>query len=480
MSNPMYSFSDDCSPLSDRERVNLPYYGVDVRPAHERIYDFDEILLPFDEQRARFEAARCIHCPTPAACVTACPVHNDIPTIMCLIEKGNFLEASQTFRLTSTIPEICGRVCPQEKLCQGSCVHNLRNEPVLIGPLEVFVTDYERSVKGSITIRKGAPSGRKVAIVGGGPSGLACAERLINFGHDVTVYDQRPIPGGLLMYGIPGFKLSSKVLMAKLNELQNAGIHFVTNTFIGKDITIDALFNDGFDAVYISVGAGVDAQLNIPGEDLPGVFKGTEFLIRSNVNLDLLPPGMTTRPKIGKRVAVIGGGDTASDCERTSIRLGAQEVFCIYRRTEDEMPGVSKDRTFARQEGTRYLFLTQPIRFIADGNGKLTAMECVRMELGEKDAKGRRSPVPIPDSNFILEIDTAITAVGYYPFPSIGETGLDVTRNGLIAIDSKTGATSRRGIYAGGDAVRGPSLVVEATADGIRAASSIHEYLTKL
>jgi glutamate synthase (NADPH/NADH) small chain len=470
---------NDCNQLDDRERVNLPFYGLDLRAARERIRDFQEIILPFDTNRAKFEASRCIHCPAPAGCVTACPVHNNIPAIMCLIEKGEFVEAASTFRQTSTLPEICGRVCPQEVLCQGSCVHNLRSEPVLIGALEVFVTNYERQIFGQLPLPSVSKRVEKVAIIGGGPSGLACAERLIQRGFQVTVFDARPIPGGLLMYGIPGFKLSSKVFLTKLKELQNAGIEFINSTNFGIDKSIQDLFSTGFCAVYISVGAGVDTIMDIEGQNLPGVFKGTEFLIRANVDLNLLPPGMTSRPIIGKKIVVIGGGDTASDCLRTAIRLGAEDVSCIYRRTENEMPGVPKDRKLARQEGIHYTFLTQPIRFLAGNNGKLSLIECMKMRLGEPDEKGRRTPLIVEGSNFMVEADTAILALGYHPYPTIGNsiTGLNTHKGGLIVTDPETCSTSLPRVFAGGDAVNGPQLVVTAIADGQRAAIAISNYL---
>jgi glutamate synthase (NADPH/NADH) small chain len=308
---------------------------------------------------------------------------------------------------------------------------------------------------------------------------MACAEQLVQKGHDVTIYEVKPAPGGLLLYGIPNFKLPKDVVSARWQDLQSAGVKFVGNTYIGKDKTIDDLFTEGYSAVFVGVGTGIDAPMEVPGEDLPGVYKATEFLVRANVDLDDLPADMRSRPTIGKNVAVIGGGDTASDCLRTALRMGAEGVTCLYRRTEREMPGGRKDRKLAREEGAQYQFLTQPVRFIPGEDGRLAQIECIRMELGEPDAKGRRKPVPVEGSNFIVEADTAILALGYWPDPVIGKStpGLETKNWGLIVIDKKTGATTRPGVYAGGDGVTGPDLVVTAMVAGRKAAASIHAYL---
>jgi glutamate synthase (NADPH) small chain len=464
--------------IDRKSRVHIPFMDLDHRPASERICDFDDVVIDLDEERAIYEASRCIHCPDPAPCVVACPTHNDIPSAMWLIEQGRFLEAAQLYRQTSSLPEICGRVCPHEQLCQGSCVHNKTEEPVLTGALEAFVTCYERRNYG-VAIPIGVPTGNKVAIVGAGPAGIACAEQLIQQGHDVTIFESKPKPGGLLLYGIPNFKLNKKVVLARWNDLEQAGVKFAGDTYIGKDKTIDDLFAEGYGAVFVGVGSAIDSPMEAPGEDLPGVYKATEFLIRANVAEDMLPAEMRTRPIIGRKVAVIGGGDTASDCLRTALRMGADEVTCLYRRTEKEMPGGRKDRELAREEGAKYQFLTQPVRFIAGEDGNLAQIECIRMVLGEPDAKGRRKPVPVEGSNFIVEADTAILALGYWPDPVIGETTPDLkTRNwGLIVADPETGATSRPGVYAGGDDVTGPDLVVTAMVAGRKAAAAIDKYL---
>jgi glutamate synthase (NADPH/NADH) small chain len=466
--------------IDRKERVNRPFYDLDLRPAGVRNLDFDEVVISFDPERAMVEAARCIHCPDPAACMVACPTSNDIPSAMWLIEQGRFIEAAQIYHQTSSLPEICGRVCPHEALCQGSCVLNKFEEPVHTGELEAFAVDYERRANGYV-IPLGTPTGKKVAIIGTGPAGVGCAEVLLQQGHEVTVFESKPAPGGLLVYGIPNFKLPKVVWFEKWEEYQRAGAKFVPNTYIGKDKTIDQLFAEGFSAVFIGVGSEIDAKMeDTPGTDLPGVYDATDFLIRGNVDTSMLPDNMKAPLVVGKRVVVIGGGDTASDCLRTALRLGSEEVTCLYRRTEKEMPGGKKDRKMAKDEGAKYRFLTQPVKFIAGPDGNLAAVECLEMRLGEPDAKGRRKPVPIEGSNFSIACDTAVLALGYWPDPIIGKTtpDLEIHDWGLITVKDKiTGETSRPGVFSGGDCVTGPDLVVTAMNAGRRAALAIDEYL---
>ncbi len=469
-------------PIDRKEKARLRSLELATRPAAERVRDFEDVILPFRAEQAMLEASRCVQCPDPAPCVEACPTRNDIPTAMWMIEQGSFLEAAALYRQTSSLPEVCGRVCPHEQLCQGSCSHmtNLK-EPVLTGPLEAFVTEYERKMVG-VRIPVGKPTGKRVAIVGSGPAGLACAEQLLQLGHEVTVFEAKPSAGGLLVYGIPNFKLPKGLVASRIADMERAGASFVFNTFVGKDITIDELFEEGFQAVFIGVGTLIDAPMEVPGEDLPGVWKATEFLARGNLPLHLLPEGMRSRPDVGQKVVVVGGGDTASDCLRTSLRLGAEKVTCVYRRTVVEMPGGRHDRHLATEEGADYYFLTQPIRFVAGEDGRLEKIECVRMQLGEPDKKGRRKPVTVEGSNFIIEADTAVLALGYWPDPIIGETtpGLQTHNYGLIVLDRVTGATTRPGVFAGGDDVTGPSLVVTAMVAGRQAAVGIDEYLKSL
>jgi len=465
--------------IDRKARVNAPFYDLDLRPPDIRTCDFENVVIDFSPERATAEAARCIHCPDPAPCMVACPTHNDIPSAMWLIEHGNFSGAADLYHQTSSLPEICGRVCPHEALCQGSCVLNKKNTPVLCGELEIFSVDYKRHHEGRI-IPLAPPTGKRVAIIGAGPAGLGCADQLVQRGHEVTFFESKPAPGGLLVYGIPNFKLPKDVWLEKWEEFERAGVKFIGDTYIGKNKTIDDLFTEGFDAVFIGVGSEVDAKMeNTPGTDLPGVYEATDFLIRGNVSPDLLPAEMHNPLEIGKHVVVIGGGDTASDCLRTSIRLGAEEVTCLYRRTEKEMPGGKKDRKFAREEGAQYRFLTQPIKFIAGENGRLAAVECLEMKLGEPDARGRRKPIPVEGSNFNIACDTAVLALGYWPDPIIGKTtpNLEVHAWGLVTADKNTGATSRPGVFSGGDCVTGPDLVVTAMVSGRKAALAIDEYL---
>lgn len=467
--------------INRKERANRPFVELQLRPPQERVCDFQPVIIPFDAETAMAQASRCIHCPDPAPCMQGCPTHNDIPSAMWLIEQGRFKEAAMIYHKTSSLPEICGRVCPHEQLCEGSCVLNHDHQPVLTGELEVFVLDWERN--NDPYVPEIAPdTGKKVAVVGAGPAGLSCADQLRQRGHAVTIFDAKPAPGGLLTYGIPNFKLEKEVVFRRWKDLEEMGIKFVGNTFIGRDKTIDDLFNEGFDAVFIGVGTGIDAKMQVEGEDLPGVYEATEYLIRANVAEAYLPEDLKNMPLEveGKRVVVVGGGDTAADCLRTSLRLKAAEVTCVYRRTEAEMPGGAKDRNMARDEGATYRFLTQPVRFIAGEDGRLAGVECVEMRLGEPGPDGRRRPEPVEGSNFILPADIVVLAIGYWPNETIGKTtpGLETHKWGLIkVVDPETGRTTREGVFAGGDAVTGPDLVVTAMVAGRKAAWAIDEYL---
>jgi glutamate synthase (NADPH/NADH) small chain len=469
----------DFSSIDRKARIHLPSRGLPTRPADERVKDFHEARAPLDGEWAKYEASRCIHCNEMAPCRRACPAGSDISHGLYLIEQGNFLEAASVFRKTNFLPEICGRVCPQEKLCEGACVLHRIGDPVLVGVLESFACEYERK-KNGVTIHPGALTGRKVAIVGAGPSGLACADILVRMGHWVTIYDSRSYPGGALTYGFPNFKLPHTLITDIWDNLKQAGVTFVGNTYIGKKKkTVNDLFTEGYEAVFLGVGSGIDAPLDIPGENLPGVYKATEFLIRANADKNHLPPRMRINPEVGRRVVVIGGGDPATDCARTALRLGAEEVTCLYRYTEHEIPGRARDRMLAIEEGANFEYLTQPVRLIPGPDGELTWVDCVKIAVGEPDEAGQRHPAPVEGSNLIIDADTAIIAMGYYPDPIITATtpGLKTQKWGMIIADRETGATSRFGVFTGGDVVTGPDMVVTALVAGRKAGYTIDAYL---
>jgi glutamate synthase (NADPH/NADH) small chain len=446
------------------------------RPKDERITDFKEVICGFDMESAIAEASRCIQCPDPQPCLLNCPAGNDIPEAIWLTSQGDFIGAAKVFAATSPLPEVCGRVCPN--LCQQGCVLGRCYGSVSIGKLEAFVTNVARQA-GALAIEvPEQKTGKKVAIVGSGPAGITVAEDLIKHGHEVTVYEAWPEAGGVLIYGIPSFKLEKHVVQYKIKDLEAAGVKFITNTRIGESITIDDLLNE-FDAVFLGTGAGVEATMGIPGEDLGGIYTSTDYLIRANVPTEMLPPDKRQKPEIGRRVAVIGGGDTAVDCARTSIRLGAEEVTIVYRRTEAEMPGNKAERQTCIEEGTQINYLQAPVEYIGDEHGQIKAMKVIKMELGEPDSSGRRRPIKIEGSEFIQEVDTVILAVGYWPDPFLGKKteNLYTHKWGLILADEEVGATSKQGVFAAGDNVHGPDLVITAVAGAHRAAENIEAYL---
>lgn len=448
------------------------------RAVEDRVCDFEEVVLGFDDEMAMSEALRCIQCPDPQPCMLSCPAGNDLPTALWHISRGEFVEAAQVFARTNPLPEVCGRVCPN--LCQEGCALGARNGSISIGKLEEFVAD-EARLAGALSISvPEIRSGKRVAIVGSGPAGITVAEDLAKKGHEITIYEAWPVPGGVLIYGIPSFKLDKRVVLNKIRDLEDAGVRILTSTRIGEQLTVDDLLED-YDAVFLGTGAGVEAKMNVPGEDLANVYTSTDFLIRGNVTPEMLPPDRQQRPYVGRRVAVVGGGDTAVDCARTAVRLGAEEVTIVYRRTEAEMPGNKSERAICLEEGVNIEYLQAPVEYIGDGTGKVQAMKVIRMELGEPDSSGRRRPVPIEGSEFIQEVDTVLLAIGYWPDPLLGEKTPDLAthRWGLILADEDVGATSREGVFAAGDNVHGPDLVITAVAAAHKAADSIDAYLNE-
>lgn len=462
--------------IDRKRRLALPASDLPIRDPIERASDFLEVYSNWSLKAARAEAERCIQCPA-APCVKACPVGNDIPYALWLLEHGDVPAAASVFRSTSTMPEICGRVCPQSELCEGACVYAKQGEPLIpIGRLEAFVADRAPQPP----LERLQRSGHRAAVVGAGPAGLTVAERLVRQGHEVTVFDAWPAGGGVLRYGIPSFKMAHRLVQKKVDWLVTSGVSFVFDVFVGRDLTVDDLLDRGFETVFLGIGAGVPRAPSVEGSELPGVYQATPFLVRANVEPELRPMEMSEPARVGRRVAVVGGGDTAMDCLRTSLRLGAEKVTCWYRRTEREMPGNERDRAFASEEGAFFEWLTQPVRLIAGPDGRVGAMECIRMRLDEPDASGRRRPVEIPGSGFTVEVDTVVLALGYLAdrdtVASVPD--LDVDDRSLITIDPESGSTSREGLFAGGDAVLGPALVVTAVEQGQRAAQTMHGYMT--
>lgn len=452
----------------------IPRQTPPKRDAAERICDFDEIYGLFDEATAREQASRCINCPQPL-CAQACPLGNRIPEWLALIAEGRFLEAAEVSRSTSNMPEICSRVCPQERLCEGGCILNGISDPVSIGALEKFVNEYAFAHE-TIDAAGVAPNGRSVAVIGSGPGGITCADELAKRGYAVTIFEAQSRAGGLLVNGIPSFKLEKNVVKRRLDLLRRRGVKIRCGIKIGSDILLSTLRGQ-FDAIYLAIGAQKPKELEIPGADLHGVFHALPFLIQMNLVTTAEGPPINVQ---GKRVAVLGGGDTAMDCLRSALRSGAREAVCIYRRNLENMPGSRREYLNATEEGARFMFLTNAVALLGNFTGDVARVVCVRMELGEPDAKGRRTPRPIPDSEFSLDVDTVLVAYGFDPVPifSAGNSEkIEVNHWGGVVVDQNQ-MTSVPGVFAGGDLVRGANLVVRAVRDGRKAAAAIHNYLS--
>jgi glutamate synthase (NADPH/NADH) small chain len=462
-----------------KERMKLSRQKMPERDPEVRNEDFLEVNLGLDEKLAKEEAKRCWDCANPQ-CVMGCPVGIDIPTFVKLIEIGDYEQSVRKIKETNVLPAICGRVCPQETQCEEVC--NLKKAtgiPVAIGNLERFVADYERST-GEVYIPKLAPStGHKVAILGAGPAGLTVAGDLALKGHDVTIFEALHVAGGVLVYGIPEFRLPKNILSAEVDYLKSLGVKLKTNFVVGMTATIDDLKKEGYDAFFIGTGAGLPNFMRIPGENLVGVYSANEYLTRVNLMRAYDFPVYDTPVFLAKRAAVLGGGNVAMDSVRTAKRLGAEFSACVYRRSRAEMPARVEEVHHAEEEGIEFHFLTTPIRFIGDDKGQLKAMECLRMELGEPDDSGRRRPVPIEGSEFIMEVDLVVVAIGNSSNPLIGQTTpeLKVGKWGNVEVDWETMATNMEGIYAGGDIIRGGATVILAMGDARIAANEMDKYL---
>ena len=443
-----------------------------------RATNFDEVCLGYNADEAMEEASRCINCKN-AKCMQGCPVSINIPAFVHEVKEGNFEKAYQIISESSALPAICGRVCPQESQCEGKCIRGIKGEAISIGKLERFVADWARENG----IRPAAPAeknGKKVAVIGSGPSGLTCAGDLAKLGYDVTIFEALHEAGGVLVYGIPEFRLPKLDVVAKeVENVKALGVKIETNVIIGRSITIDELMDEeGFEAVFIGSGAGLPMFMGIPGETAKGVFSANEYLTRNNL-MKAFREDYDTPIVHGKKVAVVGGGNVAMDAARTALRLGA-EVHIVYRRSEAELPARAEEVHHAKEEGIIFDLLTNPTEILVDENDAVAGMKCIRMELGEPDDSGRRRPVEIPGSEFVLDVDTVIMSLGTSPNPLISSTtiGLDVNKRKCIIADEETGKTSKDGVYAGGDAVTGAATVILAMGAGKAAAKGIHEFLS--
>ncbi|RMF95066.1 MAG: NADPH-dependent glutamate synthase [Candidatus Schekmanbacteria bacterium] len=464
--------------LTPKERMQIERQPMPEQDPNVRNKNFEQVNLGLAEEMAIMEAKRCLQCKKPM-CVQGCPVGIDIPAFINLIAEGRYLEAARKIKEKNSLPAVCGRVCPQEEQCEGVCVLSKKSMPVAIGNLERFAADFEMAM-GEIKIPPlPKPTGKKVAVIGSGPSGLTVAGELAKMGHQVTVFEALHKSGGVLIYGIPEFRLPKKILQVEIDYVSKLGVEIVNNFVIGKTKTLDELLSNGYDAAFIGSGAGLPYFMNIPGENLNGVYSANEYLTRNNLMKAYLFPEYDTPIFRGKNVAVIGGGNTAMDAVRTSKRLGAEHSYIIYRRSRAEMPARIEEIKHAEEEGVEFLLLNNPLRIIGDEKGWVKEIECIKMELGEPDESGRRRPVPIEGSEFTIKVDTVVVAIGNGANPLIPMTtkGIETNRYGNITIDPKTGATSKPGVFAGGDIVRGGATVILAMGDGKVAANSINEYL---
>lgn len=465
--------------LTKKERMQIPRNPMPAQDPQDRIRNFGEVALGYTEEMAILEAERCLECKKPK-CVEGCPVGIDIPVFVRQIQDGDFEAALATVKAANTLPAICGRVCPQEDQCEQVCVVGNKHQPVAIGRLERYVADWERA-RGEISMPEQAPaSGFKVAVVGSGPAGLACASELAVKGHDVTVFEALHKPGGVLVYGIPEFRLPKQIVDEEIGNLKRLGVQIRCNFVIGKTATVDDLFAVyGFDAVFVATGAGLPYFMGIPGEDFIGVYSANEFLTRVNLMKAFDFPKFDTPVAMGPRVAVVGSGNVAMDCLRTALRLGAEQVVCLYRRTRAESPARLEELEHAEEEGIDFRWLSSPVEIYGNEDGLVTGLRVQKMELGEPDASGRRRPVPIEGELYDMEMDTVVMGIGQGPNPLVTRStdGLKLNRWGNIVVDEESMMTSIPGVFAGGDIVTGAATVILAMGAGKKAADGIDRYL---
>jgi glutamate synthase (NADPH/NADH) small chain len=475
------SASKSKNPVSPKDRMKIPRQGMPEQAPEQRAHNFEEVNLGYSAELAQQEARRCLECAKPT-CTDNCPVGIDVKAFVELIVAGDFLGAAAKIRQDNVLPAITGRVCPQEDQCEGKCLLSKKVKPLGIGYLERFVADYEQKM-GTHVVPRVAPTGKKIAIVGSGPSGLTVAGDLIQRGHRVRVFEALHEIGGVLVYGIPEFRLPKQIVREQIDYMREMGVEFETDVVVGRTVTIDELLEEeGYDAVYIGTGAGLPQFMNIPGEHLNGVYSANEFLTRINLMKAYKFPAYD-EPMLdlrGKDVAVIGGGNTALDAIRSALRLGARKAYVIYRRSDAEMPARAEEVHHARQEGIDFQMLTASVEFLSDGKGWLAAARCVRMDLGEPDSSGRRRPVSIQNSEFDLPLSVAVIAIGTSANPIVQSTtpGLGTNKRGYIQASEETQRTTRKAVFAGGDIVTGSATVILAMGAGRRAAKSIHDYLT--
>ncbi|MBW1949740.1 MAG: NADPH-dependent glutamate synthase [Deltaproteobacteria bacterium] len=457
----------------------IPRQPMPEQDPQVRKRNFDEVPLGYTEEQAVKEAERCLQCKKPS-CIEGCPVSVEIPAFIKLIREGEFTKAIHKIWERNSLPAVCGRVCPQEIQCEGRCILAKKGDPVAIGNLERFAADWERAHGKGELPPKAEPTGKRVAVVGSGPSGLTVAGDLVLKGHHVTVFEAFHKPGGVLVYGIPEFRLPKEIVFQEVNFLERLGVEVQCNVVVGRTVIVDELFEEGYDAVYVGVGAGLPRFLNVPGENLIGIYSANEYLTRANLMKAYLFPEYDTPIVKGKDVVVLGAGNVAMDSARTAMRLGADRVRIVYRRSREEMPARAAEIHHAEEEGIEFFLLTNPKRFIGDDQGRVKAMECIRMELGEPDESGRRRPVPVEDSEFTMECDLVVIAVGAGANPLLTQTteGLALNKWGYIVADPETGKTTKKGVWAGGDIVTGQATVILAMGAGRKASDSIHKYLT--